>query len=280
MPVWVRRGDAPRVWHTGSLSGVRLVLTIKVRDPKTGRIERTVDTFAANATRTQATFISPHRFKLEGEVVACEVNFEDLPPIRGETYVRVDIDPTGDTLAYGYVYAGHVVDLGERTEPGPAGGDGRFFFETIAADEAGNVATTYTPAVDNTRRKLYGFVWYYNADGNAASRVLNWKIRRPWGTLPTGFVNGAASDIVDRNGPTLTVNEEGGLFVYAPERGDGFIAMNDNGGVSWENPTTMPNPFPFLLREDDPMTLILTPSAGLAGDLYSAYALVEEWLEI
>jgi len=218
----------------------------------------------------------------EGELVsACIFNQSGTMPKRGQVYVSLELQ-SQDNIAQVYLCSGYVADREFPTypflvPPGPGGGEGNLFFETIASDVAGNVSTPFTPAVTNAFRKVYGVVWYYNASADVASRVLSILVRRPWGALPTGFGTASKSDVYSRALVTLTASEEGTVFMVSDGR-DGYTSVNDNDTVTWENTTTVPSPFPFLVREDDPVTVIFVPAVGNANDRYSAYALVEEWL--
>ncbi len=216
-----------------------------------------------------------------GRVVGARVTTAGVVVKRGQVYVSLRLGLPPDLrftpLCSGYLQGERMLGLGIFEHP--LEGKGFLQAETIADDVAGDSNTTYTPATANTRRVFHGVAWYYHSSGDSASRVLNVQMRRPWGALPTGGTAGTIDKIFDITGPTLIANEEGGFFLYNPERGDGYFITNDNGTVTRLATDANPIPFPFLLTEDDPLTIILGITDGHANDRYSAFALVEEWIE-
>lgn len=281
MALLVARGDLFLVQYVASVAA-SWSATLKVRNAK-GQIRKY--RFAESASVSDRTLQTlTQRINDDGEIVGFSAATASTVK-RGQFFMNVPIlgFPEEDveiTVAKGYLYGLHSLSLGQYVEPGPGGGEGYLFFETIGSDIAGNVGTTYTPAVTNTRRIMYGMVWYYNASGDAANRTQSILMRRPWGATPTGFATAAAADVWSRAGNTMTANQEGTLFVYDPMRGAAIVSNNVAGTVSYPNITTEPNPFPILLREDDPLTFVLSVTSGQAADRYSVYALIEEWLGI
>jgi hypothetical protein len=156
--------------------------------------------------------------------------------------------------------------------------NGWLHVETIVTDAHGDDSTTFTPAQQNTRRILYGFAWYYNASADAATRILHWSLRRPWGALPTGFAAAGASDVIAFDGPSLTASQEGTEFAYAGPGGPSSHWGNANGSLTPVNVATNPVGFPLEVQKDDPLTLILAPTNGHDNDRYSVYALEEDWV--
>lgn len=224
----------------------------------------------------------------EAEVVAAAIASDVSGVKRGQLYAQLyavgrTIADARTFLSAGYVYDGFWPTLGFIQEPGPGGGEGFLSVETVVADAAGNVVTTYTPAVTNGFRKLYGLVGYYNADSNAASRVFFITMTRAWGALPTGFATATNAELWEGpgGGMTLTASQEGSIFVYGKGTGaSGFSLINTNGTLAEESTATAPIPFPLDILEAEPLTFLFEAVNGLAGDRYSAYALVEEWLVI
>lgn len=200
---------------------------------------------------------------------------------RGQFYGNLGTFGSGNRirfLAQGYLYLGHALPVGENTEPGPGGGEGHLSWQVLASDIAGNVVTTISPALTNALRRIYGYVFFYDADANAASRILTTTFNARGGSLPTGFATGGNADVWEITGPTLTLSEEGTQFVLAMKGKDGIISFDDNGTITYGSTATAPHPFPYDVVESDASSLILSAAAGLAGDRYAAYALIEEWL--
>ncbi len=216
----------------------------------------------------------------EGEIVNATVGIVagGVPAEPGRIYVEARLFRGGktaiQTLFTGKLYDHHDPSLGMFE--GPVDGRGYRHFHIIADDVAGDVTTTFTPAVTNAFRRLLGIVWYYHASGDAATRTLSTIWRRPWGATPTGFTVGSNEDVFNTANPVLTVNEEGSIFMY--NGGSSFRSQNDNGVVTLSDMSAVPVPLPLDVREDDPLTILFATTNGHANDRYSAYALIEEWV--
>lgn len=272
----IRQGETIELWYRSAVAaGIRASVKI-VYDNGEDDVFTLPDTTMASSrllTSIRSVKVASH----SGWIVDAIIT--PLEAIRyGATVAFLSIGPAwGGVICRGRVYQGHDVAIGELEDL--RAGPGRLFADTIVQDAAGNVATTYTPAVSDAIRRVWGIVVFYNADANVASRVPRLSITRPLGALPTGFATAANAYVALINGPTLAASEEGTLYVMGGDKGPGFISLNDNGTITYSSTDTAPNPFPIdVPNENEPVTVIVDAGAGLAGDRYSAYALVEEWL--
>ncbi len=195
---------------------------------------------------------------------------------RGQTFARVDLIPvsggsTLHTLAKGYVHGeGNLID-GDNDDP--TDGQGDTLPQTMAFDEDGDNDTTLGLALVNTIRRIDGFVMYYHSDGNTATRTWTLRLQNPVGAVPTGFDAGADRQVLAFAGPSLTVNEDGILYMA---NGIYNVTVDDN-SVATSNHTTAPNPFPFWVHAGSPAQFIIDVASGLEGDKYSAYIFGESW---
>ncbi len=268
-----RAGDVIRVSGRASVTTkTELFGRVQYEDGSKDRFEVLI-THAGD--RANQLFRTPDQFLQNGFIEALTVDTGIIK--RGEYYMMVAVERLQHhyPVAASYIGVPHS-PLGFFEHP--ISGDGLTFFETIADDIAGDVTTTHALAALNAHRKVYGLVWYYHASSDVATRILSIEIRHPWGALPTGGSVGVIDPIYKFTGPTLDQNQEGGMFFYNPGRGDGLLTLNDNGTISRQSTNTAPQPFPFIVRGDDPMTILLGTADGHANDRYSAYALVEEWI--
>ncbi len=215
-----------------------------------------------------------------GLVVGCRLDKEDAGIERGELYCQVrighrpDIEKQG--ICAGYMYDEHPLNMGTFDEPGPGGGNGKNTPRTWADDVAGDVDTTLFLSDVNRIRRIDGFVRYYHASGDTATRDMIIRLRDVGSGVPTGFDAGNDRQIFTIAGPQLIANQDG--IVYC--RNGLYSITVDNGTPSVENNTTAPNPFPFWVHEDEsPIDLQADISSGHANDRYSAYLFQEEWIQ-
>ncbi len=198
---------------------------------------------------------------------------------RGEAYVQVRIGHRPDILkqgiCMGYVYDEHPLNLGDFHEPGPGGGNGKLTPLTWAKDVAGDVDTVQNLDALNRIRRIDGFILYYHASGDTATRDMTIRIRDLGLGVPTGFDAGSDRQIMAFAGPTLTANQDGIVYM----RNGIYTVTVDETIVSVSNHTTAPNPFPFWVVEDEVDAHIMADiSLGHANDRYSAYVFLEEWI--
>lgn len=271
----VRAGDSFRLGLASSVAGLINARVQLVYDDGTDD-EISIPDVTALTDRTVLTADSQSSAKKPGTIVGAYVTVGNVAVKRGQTYAALSIKQRYP-LCRGYVYDGFTLPLGEHIEAGPAGGSGNFFLQTLASAVAGNVSTTTTLAAANALRRYHSLAIYYNASGDAASRTLTGTLRRPYGALPTGFATAANSDVWISPTLTLTANEEGTIYVG---QGSMYYSGNDTGTITIANNASQPHPLPIWVHEDDPASLIIAIGSGNANDLYSAYALVEEWIVI
>ncbi len=179
----------------------------------------------------------------------------------------------GRLLGRGYLTPQENITLGDRDNN--LSGKGHLRWITLAFDVAGDVETSGPLAVSNVRRKVRAIVVYYNASSDAATRVFNLTLARPGGALPAGFAAGENDDIWDSASVTLTLSQEGTLYIGHRS----FASFNDTGTLTYIDNTTAPHPLPFWTDEDDAMVLKLNITDGHENDRYAFYAQVEDWLE-
>src|SRR3990167_57867 len=235
-----------------------------------------------NSDRTLASSSAPGIFsepgKLTQVVVAPVSGTSGLK--RGQCFAEVYItDGQGairQRVGANYIADGNGgISLGRFVDPGPGGGEGNFVVEALASDIA-PVDLTWTLAATNAFRRIYGWVYYYDASADAASRITTVTLRLPFGSLPTGFAG--APSVHSWTGPTLSLSEEGISFVYNPRRGDGFGSANDNGTITLASTATNPIPFPLDVREDSGATILFDVASANANDRWTAYGIYEEWI--
>jgi len=143
---------------------------------------------------------------------------------------------------------------------------------------AANIApvdVTRVLAITNAFRRIHGFVWYYNASADAASRVLSTRLRQPGLALPTGLTT--AIGVWNAANLTLTASEEGIVFVM---RNRSILNDNSNDPTTIDSTATAPTPFPYDATEDDLADLFFDVTDANANDRHSIYLLQEEWLSI
>lgn len=206
-----------------------------------------------------------------GWVVNAEVEMLTADIKRGQTYVRMTVEPFGAALLSDYCFSefGHV-SLGTFIQPGPGGGAGNLRWVAIKAN--GVPATfDFTFAVSNVIRSVRGFVWYYASSGDVASRLLDARLRQPGAGLPTGFGN--AIDVWAATTLTLTANQDGSVFADPKRSG-----TNDNTVVVIDDAASAPSPFPLLVAEDDEIFFRGALTAEEAADFDAVWGLFEDWV--
>jgi len=303
MPIYIRQSDHffadAAINLTGTTAVSRAVLTLEF-EGKSGRHEffdytdttwtgdRTTEAFVgggfdgsnglpnpmgADAILTDATLV----FVLAGTPSVLK---------RGQAWARIGLRrygvAHGKAIAQGYIQTttGNQIHLGQFEEPGPGGGEGFLSWVTLALNVAGNVDTTVAFAATNAFRKIYGFVWYYNASADVAARTMQPRLKDLGFTAPTGFT-GAARFWQPNTDQAVAASEEGVVVVFGGDKGPGYGVRGLAGGaLSKENTASDPIPFPLLVTESEPADIELLLGSGHANDRYSAYALVEEWLVI
>ena len=299
-PYRIRRGEYVGINYAASAAPTFVRARARVRYDS-GDVESfdvTVTSFTTDRTQISNypgvnLTASPHaqagrNFRDDGFIESAQVLVSGAVK-RGQLYVRfVVADPDGDfeshTLCEGYVYPFQSLSLGQTTEPGPGGGEG--FLSWVAAfagNRAGNAAAVdFSLALANTFRKVHGLIWYYVADATAGTRTFQSPvITNLGGAKPTGFTTSGSNaffwnmtaDI------TLTVSEQGAFISMGVDGKDGRQVLVDTGAATVLSAATAPSPFPLLITEDELVVARFpTITSGVAGDLHSAFLLIEEWL--
>jgi len=196
---------------------------------------------------------------------------------RGQVYVKLIVALEsgifGTVLCSDYVFSSFgQVALGTYVQPGPGGGGGNLGVVTVRFDVVPS-DLIYVLALSNTIRKIYGFIWYYNASADVASRTIAVRVRDPYGLTPTGWTGTAPADVWDSTTLTLTASEEGTLFADPKRSGS-----NDAGVLVIQDAGANPSPFPLLVPEDDVVDLVFTVQNEEANDRDAIYILLEDWV--
>lgn len=244
-----------------------------LRDP----VIQNVEDVTADRTQQDTTFSIPEGWLQGGHVVQSTAGVK-----RGQALLDLHIFQRGNValpLFEGYVYQGFRFPFGMFVEPGPGGGEGHQHLLTLADDVAGNVDTTMQIAAVNAIRKWYGFIVYYHASSDVATRQEKGLVRALGGAPPTGFTAGSNEDQLSVTGTTLTADEEGNWGAVAFDGKDGYSWLNDDGTLQYIASSTNPIIFPLWVTEDDLVELVIDVTNGHANDRYSAYAFIEEWIQ-
>ncbi len=191
--------------------------------------------------------------------------------VRGQTFVQLVIQ-NGGRLCFGYMYANHIVVMGDYVEAGPGGGEGRLYWVQEANDAAGNIITTVNLALANTRRMIRAIIVKYHQAGGADATITMTLRDLADSGGPTGWT--IDSDTWVSPSLVLGANQEG--LIHVGEHG--FVATNDAGTIAYADNTTAPNPFPFMVASGETVDLIIAAAAGASGDDYDVWVQYEEWI--
>jgi len=260
--------------HTISNAAVALRAWIRViYDDGTGQL-LTVPETARSASRVAEDLASTDVVTQNGWVVNAEVEMVTEDIKRGQTYVRLAVEPFGAALLADYCFSefGHV-SLGTFVPPGPAGGAGHFNTVVVKVSSA-PVSTAYVLPLSNMFRKILGFAWWYLTSSDVATRTLIVRLQRWIGTAPAGM--GTFDDVIwQSSSMVLTADEDGTSF--ADEKRSG---VNDNATLAIDDAASAPTPFPLWVTEDmaSDMQFWFEESSGHANDLDTIYVLSEEWV--
>jgi len=231
--------------------------------------------FVATADPIEPTLAEPgDAARLDGWVVDALVELpNDLDVERGQVYVKLFMYPFGPTLCSDYCYSSFgQVALGTYKVAGPAGGAG--FLEVVTLSPEGVPVAEFTHVfaslVAGVVRKIHGFVWYYIASADVASRELSSELKNPLGAFATGMDRLTVFDIPK---VTLTASQQG--TVFADEKRSGSI---DHTVLTIESAAANPSPFPFFALFGDPYNLVLTAASLHANDLDVMYLKRESWV--
>lgn len=258
---------------------------VVVRYDDGGISEVFTGTRVTNATRSPQT-------KLFGNVardgvVERAVVVSKTAAKRGRTYVELATkdgqeDTTQDILLQDYIASALQPSLDRFRESGPGGGTG-FVDKRAIADDIAPVDIQHTLGESNLLRRIDGFIWYYHASGDVATRTLRVSLRDLGNGLPTGMTSGANTSIEfqpSAGALSLTQNEEGTIFISSQAGKDGYAASIDNGTLTKEATSTNPTPFPYWAAEDDVGELFFDVGSANANDRHSIYIIEEDWIYV
>ncbi len=249
-----------------------------------GVVRRFQMTRVTNASRIQQTRLFG-LVELPGVVERAQVvSLEESK--RGQCYVELSTkddmsDEIQDLLCQDYIANGLQPSLNRFNESGPGGGTG-FKQNSAIVSNATPVDIEHTLAATNALRRIDGFIWYYHANVEVATRTLRVSLRDLGNGLPTGMTSGAKTTV--KSWPsagvlTLTANEEGLIYVNAVE-GKSFAVSLDDGAATIEDITTNPDPFPYWAQESEVGELFFDVESADFGDRHSIYVIREEWIYI
>lgn len=201
---------------------------------------------------------------------------------RGQCYVILNVrDRNGvtvDQLAGDYLFETNNLSL-DRYQSSLSG-QGHLSWRTVS-DDIAPADVTEVLAAANTRRRVYGFIWYYHASNDAASRTLIVQIRAAGTIKPTGYsLTAILNNIIGT--VTLTADQEGIVYGYkGPGGGDGYGVSNDNdAALDIANAASAPAIWPIEVEENDLIELFFNQSSGNANDRMTIQILQEEWIDV
>jgi len=257
--------------HTISDAAVAIRAWARViYDDGTGQL-LTVPESPRSASRVAEALASADVISQNGWVVNAEVEMVTADIKRGQTYVRLGVEPFGAALLADYCFSEFgYVSLGTFVPPGS--GDGHLRVVTAKANGAPDATTQFILGIANTRRKVHSFAWYYASSADVASRVLDVRWEDPLGAIPTGLGTDRAR-VWQASTLTLTANEDGATFADHKRSG-----INDEGVITIDDAATDPSPFPIEVSENDTGDLFFIVAAAEVLDFDTIYLLVEDWV--
>ncbi len=276
---YVESGDRLFLIYTASatpnfLSGY---IDVENKNGKTQPYEVRIVSFLADRSH-QLNEALAVEIEEDGKIVGGGIAVDRAVIKRGDCYATLFIQRRlGIDLLVAKGYADNIpIGLGETEDS--MHGAGRLGWRTVVADVT-PVDVTVALAALNTRRKIYGFVWYYHASSDVADRLLRVFIQAPGISLPTGF-SISESILPTHSSPMgLSANEEGILYSYKSRGGEGVSARSDNGVLASEVTTADPQIWPIDVVEDDRIKLFFDVADAEAADRHSIFILQEEWIE-
>ncbi len=206
---------------------------------------------------------------------------------RGRTYVELFTKDSGedanqDVLLADYISSALQPSLGRYHETGPGGGTG-FIDKRAIADDIAPVDIEHTLGETNLLRRIDGFIWYYHASSDVATRTMRCSLRDLGHGLPTGMTSGlnTLAQLWPSAGTLdLTANQEGMMYVSAVD-GNSFAITLDNGSRVIEDVSVaQPLPFPYWATEDDVGEFFFDVGSEEAADRHSIYIIEEDWIWI
>ncbi len=276
---YVEAGDYLFLKYVASVAPSVMAGFIEVED-RHGRVqpyEVEVKTFTLDRT-LQENEDQAVEIQQDGKIVGGGIRRNADALRRGQCFAILDVQRRrgADLLvSKGYVYSINPIGLGEFTEA--AGGMGNRFWNAVAADVS-PVDIIKTLATTNARRIIHGFIWYYHASGDVATRVMEAQLRNIGPDLPTGMSPGGRTMVWTSGSISMTQNEEGMIYSYAEGGRDGRSILNDTGVIGVDNTGTKPTPWPLSVIETDDAELRFSLTNEEAADRHSIYLDIEEWM--
>ncbi len=281
MGSFVRRGDGVLLTIFSTFAAnVAAEVTIRKNDGtyETLRIAER----ETGAIATDEEFRADSQFSGEGEVTNAVI-LNRVSGKRGQTYGRLQTTygqgSIRDVLCAGYLYGARVVALGvnEGSREGPG-----FTRNRVIADDIAPVDIEHTLGVNNLLRRIDGFIWYYHASSDVASRTCRVRMRDMGDGLPTGMTSGLKTTIKawpSTGNLSLIADQEGLIYVNA-NTGKSFATSVDDGTGAIEDITTEPDPFPYWAQENDVGEILFDVGSANANDRQTIYIIEEDWMDV
>lgn len=279
--MWASRDDVLVLNYYASAAPVRVDFNVKIRD-RSGRIQTITGTETSfTVNRTLVLLTGNEKVNNPGEVVSGGVMGDWTGVKRGEFYCLLSLQKAdiGVLICKGYKYENNWLGVGEFSESLSGPGLRRLL---VVADDIAPADIQTPVGAANTRRRIDGFVWYYHCSGDVATRTLRATLRDLGDGLPTGMTSGDFTTLSawpSAGVLTLTANEEGLIYVNA-NTGKSFSVSNDAGTRTIEDITTVPDPFPYWVTDDDVGEFFFNETTGNANDRHTIYIFMEEWIEL
>jgi len=268
----VREGDTFRLFHLESVTNTLFAFVDVLYDNGTDERIGIAET-AGVADRTTRVIDGERPFRANGWIVQAGVMIGPTTK-RGQAYVILasskipveGVSVSAPVIAAGYVYDGHIVPMGENTEPGPGGGEG-FTRVFVGADPAAQTeANDAVPA-------------------NAVWRLISYQIPI------VGIAADTAAPRLIMETPTRVRKHIGGLQdAIAGAETQTFLWTQGYGNLTLAAPTVFTDTEVVSVRAELPSNLYLvegdvlrTLTAGVFGatsNYGTPIITVEEWLKI
>lgn len=259
---------------------LQLAITVVYDDGTDGNFTLSVTT-NPNRTAVVQDSTRPSTATKNGWVVGLAVDTPGSIVKRGTVWVEVSINSLSvlanrrTILCRGYYHSERFLTLGDNENNGPP--EQGFVNYRKVADDVAPVDIEETLALVNTLVRVDGFIWYYHASSDVASRTLRASLRDVGDGLPTGMTSGGNTLLgvwPSAAVLTLTQDQEGTMFVK-----DQYAVSVDNGSPTFEDPSARPNPFPLWIQEDDVGEFFFDVTSANANDRHTIYLITEEWLQ-
>lgn len=270
-----RRIYQGQMLHLHTISDAAVTLRAWARviyDDGTGQL-LTVPEVARSGSLVAEDLASTDVVTQNGWVVNAEVEMLADGIKRGQTYVRLAVEPFGCVLQQDYCFSefGNV-SLGTFVSPGPVGGSGYLHAVVVKAVGAPAASTSFALRVANKTRQIISYSWLYESSSDADTRVLAIEFNDFLGTPPAGM-SASSKTAFQPALLTLTADEDGNMWGSHQ-----WVGKNDNGSLAYD--LVGRAPFPIWVSEDQAATqeLLFSITDSNANDEDAIYVLVEEWV--